>query len=610
MTTAYSPSKKMKVGGIKVHESSFIDDGVAIGADTCIWHFSHVLEGSEIGERCRIGQNVVIGPRVKVGDNVKIQNNVSVYEGVTLEDDVFCGPSVVFTNVHTPRSAFSRNQIEDFRGTFVCRGASIGANATVVCGCRIGEHALVGAGAVVTRDVPPHAVVYGNPARQHGWACECGSVLVVEETSGKCNECDRKYCIKDSRVSRRAEGATSISVKAKCKDNEPIPVCDVRWQYLELQQEIDEALKAVAANGNYILGPNVKAFEKEVATFFGSEFAVGVGSGTDALHLALRALNIGPGDEVITSPFTFVATTEAIGLTGATPVFVDIDPETFNIDERLIESKITSRTRAIMPVHLYGRPCEMNAIMRLAKKYDLYVVEDCAQSFGATFNGKPVGTFGDIGCFSFFPTKNIGCMGDGGLVITKNQDVFSRVEMLRRHGGRKKYYHEELGLNSRLDEIQAAILRLKLPHIKRWNRLRQNAAKRYSRFFKNIQTKRNVDIPSLVDRSSEMESYQYNFEHVFHQYTIRCSGRESLAAYLKSVGISTAVYYPTPLHLQPVHSKDAVSTEDLINSEVAAKEVISLPMFPGLSNEQIDRVCCEIHNWCSNSFKEVDKTCI
>ena len=601
MTTAYFALKKMKVDGIKVHESSFIDDGVAIGEDTCIWHFSHVLEGSEIGERCRIGQNVVIGPRVKVGNNVKIQNNVSVYEGVTLEDDVFCGPSVVFTNVHTPRSAFSRNQVEDFRGTFVCRGASIGANATVVCGCRIGEHALVGAGAVVTRDVPPHAVVYGNPARQHGWACECGGILVVEETLGKCNECDRTYFIQDSRMSRVEENATSTTVKANCKDNEPIPVCDVRWQYLELQQEIDEALKAVAENGNYILGPNVKAFEKEVATFFGSEFAVGVGSGTDALHLALRALNIGPGDEVITSPFTFVATTEAIGLVGATPVFIDIDPATFNINSELIESKITNRTRAIIPVHLYGRPCAMDSIMHFARKHRLFVVEDCAQAFGATYRGRPVGTFGDVGCFSFFPTKNLGCMGDGGLVLTGNSELFERVEMLRRHGGRKKYYHEELGLNSRLDEIQAAILRLKLPHIKKWNRLRQHAAKRYSEQIQNISSDKSIlKLPPVLG-SELSESSARELEHVFHQYTIQSAKREALALHLKAVGISTAIYYPTPLHQQPVHAAKAGSQNDLLQSEKVASEVLSLPMFPGLTNEQIDRVCHEIQKWYGKS---------
>ena len=602
MTTACFSKNSTKPKRIRLHESSYVDDDVTIGEDTCIWHFSHVLEGSEIGKKCRIGQNVVIGPRVKVGNNVKIQNNVSVYEGVTLQDDVFCGPSVVFTNVHTPRSAFSRNQPEDFRGTFVCRGASIGANATVVCGCRIGEHALVGAGAVVTRDVPPHAVVYGNPARQHGWACECGGVLVVEETLGKCKECDRTYCIKESRVSRISEEVTSTTVKANCKDNEPIPVCDVRWQYLELQQEIDEALKAVAANGNYILGPNVKAFEKEVATFFGSEHAVGVASGTDALHLALRALNIGPGDEVITSPFTFVATTEAIGLVGATPVFVDIDSTTFNINSRLIESKITERTRAIMPVHLYGQPCAMNSIIQLAEKHQLFVIEDCAQAFGATYRGRPVGTLGDIGCFSFFPTKNLGCMGDGGLVITKKTDIFERVEMLRRHGGRKKYHHEELGLNSRLDEIQAAILRLKLPFIKKWNHLRQHAAKRYSEQVRDISSDRNILKPTSVFNSEKPDSNVPECEHVFHQYTIRSAERESLAAHLKAAGISTAVYYPMPLHKQPVHARVKAYPNDLVNSEIAASEVLSLPMFPGLTDEQVDRVCQEIRCWCEGSY--------
>ena len=585
-----------------VHKSSFVDEEVVIGNETHIWHFSHILIGSRIGKKCRIGQNVVVGPRVNIGDNVKIQNNVSVYEGVTLEDNVFCGPSVVFTNVHTPRSAFSRNRSEDCLRTLVCKGASIGANATVVCGCRIGEHALVGAGAVVTRDVLPHAIVYGNPARHRGWACECGGVLEIQDNLGKCNDCERSYRIENGQV-KRLLSDDSIQIESASANNQPLAVCDVRWQYLQLRNQIDDVLSEVAHSGNYILGPQVKAFESEVARFFGTENAVGVASGTDALHLALRALDIGPGDEVITSPFTFIATTEAIGLVGATPVFVDIDPTTFNINPQLIESKITSRTRAIIPVHLYGQPCEMNTIMSLARMHDLYVVEDCAQAFAATYHGRLVGTFGDVGCFSFFPTKNLGCMGDGGLVITKNQDICTRIEMLRRHGGRKKYYHEELGLNSRLDEIQAALLRIKLPHIKKWNQLRRNAAERYSRLLQNMKFNNKVCTPSLANKSRKATSQPNNdFQHVFHQYTIRCSDRESLATYLGDIGISTAVYYPTPLHRQPIHSKDKQYSADLINSEIAANEVLSLPMFPGLTDEQIDRVCHEIQNWCAKSY--------
>ena len=252
-----------------------------------------------------------------------------------------------------------------------------------------------------------------------------------------------------------------------------IPVCDLKQQYRSLKSEIDAAMQQVAADAHFILGPNVKSLEKEIAAYCDCAHAAGVANGTDALHLALRALRIGPGDEVITTPFTFVATTEAIGIVGARPVFVDIDPHTFNIDPAKIEAAITPRTKAILPVHLYGQPCEMDAIMEIAERHGLYVVEDCAQAIGATYKGRKVGSFGHAGCLSFFPSKNLGCFGDGGMVVSGNKEVFERVEMLRRHGGKVKYHHCELGLNSRLDELQAAILRVKFKHLEAWSEQRR-----------------------------------------------------------------------------------------------------------------------------------------
>ena len=259
-----------------------------------------------------------------------------------------------------------------------------------------------------------------------------------------------------------------------------IPVCDLQVQYQHLKSEIDEAMQRVAASGTFILGPEVKALEGEIARFCGSDCAVGVNSGTDALHLALRALRIGPGDEVITTPFTFIATTEAIGIVGATTVFADIDPHTFNLDPMALEAAITPRTKAILPVHLYGQPCDMPAIMAIARKHGLYVVEDCAQSIGAALGGMATGLHGDIGCLSFFPSKNLGAFGDGGMVITNNAELAGRVEMLRRHGGKVKYHHSELGLNSRLDELQAAILRVKLRYLAEWIERRRTHAYAYN----------------------------------------------------------------------------------------------------------------------------------
>lgn len=372
-----------------------------------------------------------------------------------------------------------------------------------------------------------------------------------------------------------------------------IPLCDLTLQYRNLKTEIDAAMQKVAEQARYILGPNVKAFESELADFTGAEFAAGVGSGTDALHLALRALGIGPGDEVITTPFTFIATTEAISIVGARPVFCDIDPRTFNLDTTAIESLVTPRTRAIMPVHLYGQPCNMDLIADIAARHGLAVIEDCAQAIGATYRGRQVGTFGEAGCFSFFPSKNLGAMGDGGMVISSEKSVYSRVEMLRRHGGRIKYHHSEIGLNSRLDELQAAILRIKLKHLAEWCDARRQNAVRYNRMFDGVdgvqcprefspEHARILD-PSEISASAETRS-------VYHQYTIMVEHRDVVMQALKEHEIGSLVYYPVPLHLQEVHADLGYRRGDLPHAEFAAEHCMSLPMFPELAESQQARV--------------------
>ena len=293
----------------------------------------------------------------------------------------------------------------------------------------------------------------------------------------------------------------------------------------------------------------------------------------DALHLALRALDIGPGDEVITVAFTFVATTEAIGIVGATPVVADIDPDSFNICPKDIESKITDKTKAILPVHLYGQPCDMDPIMALAKKHNLYVVEDCAQAIGAEYKGKKVGTFGEFGCFSFFPTKNLGCYGDGGMVTSNDDKLADRVVSLRGHGGKVKYYHDELGLNSRLDEMQAAVLNVKLPHIDDWNSKRKAIANRYNELFKGVD---GVVTPKEIE----------NVKCVYHQYTVRVPDRDNLQKQLKDAGVMGMIYYPVPLHRQKVHQHLNLPSELLAHTEKACEEVISYPIFPELTEEQ------------------------
>lgn len=385
-----------------------------------------------------------------------------------------------------------------------------------------------------------------------------------------------------------------------------IPLCDVTAQFDELSDEITAAIEAVARGGRYILGPNVKAFESEIAEFTNCEHAAGVGSGTDALHLALRALGIGPGDEVITSPFTFIATTEAILMVGATPVFVDIDPKTFNIDASQIEAKITPQTKAVLPVHIYGQPCDMDTIMSIAEKHDLHVVEDCAQAIGAKWKGKSVGSFGDAGCFSFFPSKNLGGIGDGGMVTSNSTQVYERVEMLRRHGGRVKYHHEEPGLNSRLDELQAAILRIKFGRLDDWNRKRFANACRYNEL---LSGQPGITCPAEI--SPDGYTVQTNsgasdsgITTVYHQFTVQVDNREQVQQALTKAGVGSAVYYPVPLHLQKVHENLGLAAGSFPVAEEACAKCLSLPMFPHMTDEQIETSAAALIESVTESLKK------
>lgn len=355
-----------------------------------------------------------------------------------------------------------------------------------------------------------------------------------------------------------------------------IPMVDLKTQYLSLREEIDHGILQALANTHFILGPNVQAFEEEAAAYLGIPHAVSVASGTDALHLALVAAGIKAGDEVITSPFTFIATAEAILYVGATPVFVDIDPQTFNLDPEQVAAAITPRTRAILPVHLFGQPADMNALMALAQKHDLAVVEDCAQSFGATCGGQQTGSMGIAGCFSFFPSKNLGCYGDGGLITTGSADMAEHLRVLRNHGSWQRYHHSELGFNSRLDEIQAVILRVKLKRIDAFNQGRRRVAQRYS------------------DALAAMEGITPPFEatlgeHVYHQYTLLSESRDKIMAALQAAEIASAVYYPIPLHRQEVFAETCKDVH-LPVSEDVAKNCLSLPIYPELGDSDVDRI--------------------
>ena len=351
---------------------------------------------------------------------------------------------------------------------------------------------------------------------------------------------------------------------------------DLKRQYHNLKADIDAAIQGVLDNAQFILGPNVAELEKEIAAYHGLSHAIGVASGTDALLLSLRACGIGAGDEVITTPFTFIATADVISLLHAIPVFADIVTDTFNIDSGKVEEKITSKTKAIIPVHLFGHPADMDPICALAAKYNIRVIEDCAQAFGATYKGKKVGTRGDCGCFSFFPSKNLAGYGDGGMIITGNKDMAKNLRLLRNHGSVVKYHHTTLGYNSRLDEIQAAIIRVKMKKIEEFNDKRRINADIYRTLIKRDDITLPIELPGC--------------RHVYHQFTIRSKNRDGIMKTLQNENVSSAIYYPVPLHRQEVFTRRNISAENLTNSEICAREVLSLPMFPELKKEEIEHV--------------------
>lgn len=382
-----------------------------------------------------------------------------------------------------------------------------------------------------------------------------------------------------------------------------IPLIDLQAQLKTIEPQANESIISVLADAQYILGPQVKAFEKEVAEYLGVKHAIGVANGTDALVISLKALGIGPGDEVIVPAFTYFATAEAVAFVGATPVFVDVDPKTYNIAVDQIEGKITPQTKAILPVHLFGQPCQIDELMRIADKHQLFVVEDCAQSIGASFNQKMTGTFGDFGTLSFFPTKNLGCAGDGGMIITNDERLATIALALRAHGsglvGEKaynfiqkiddstedesadqdntvynpaKYYNYLIGHNSRLDELQAALLRVKLPHLEAWNEARRQNAYRLNEAIADT----SLITPAVIDDVRE----------IYHQYVIQSDDRAGLVSHLQDHGIASGVYYPVPLHLQKAFTDLGYAQGDLPVSEYLAERTLALPVYPEMTEEQ------------------------
>ncbi len=355
-----------------------------------------------------------------------------------------------------------------------------------------------------------------------------------------------------------------------------IPIADPAAEYRELAAEIDEAVRRVLASGRYVLGPEGAALEGEIAAYVGAAQAVGVNSGTDALHLPLRAAGIGSGDEVVMPSFTFVATAEAVSYTGARPVFADIDAQRFCLDPRALERSLTPRTRAVIAVHLYGQCAAMDEIAALCQEKKLVLIEDCAQSLGADYDGRRAGSWGDFGCFSFYPTKNLAAAGDAGMITARDARHAERLRMLRHHGSRQAYLHEVLGYNSRLDELQAAILRVKLRHLDRYNTARAEVSRLYRELLK--------DLPLILPTESGKG------KHVWHQFTVRSEKRDTLCASLEQAAIASMIYYPVPLHRQPLYAPDNAGRAFPVTDE-AARSVLSLPIFPHLGEERVKRVC-------------------
>lgn len=385
-----------------------------------------------------------------------------------------------------------------------------------------------------------------------------------------------------------------------------IPLIDLKAQYKSIAEDLDRVTKEVLSSASYIMGKNVTEFEKEFAEYIGVKHAISVGNGTDALVIALKSLGIGSGDEVITSTFTYFASAEAISAVGATPVFVDVEEKTFNIDSTKIEEKITKKTKAIIPVHIFGQSARMDEINEIAKKYDLKIVEDAAQAVGSKYKGKMIGTLGDVACFSFFPTKNLSCAGDGGMIVTNNDDTATIARALRTHGsgetGQKaynllnniteeietsksgddtvynvlKYYNYLIGFNSRLDAIQSAILRVKLPHLDKWNSRRREIAKIYNEKLKDS----NVVVPGIDEEN----------ETVYHQYVLQCEHREKMLNKLSEKGIATGVYYPVPLHLQKVYKDLGYKEGDMPVAEYLSHRTFAIPVYPELTEKEINYI--------------------
>ncbi len=523
---------------------------VQFGQGVRLYHFVNLYECS-IDDETSIGTFVEIQRNVLVGKRCKISSHTFICEGVVIEDEVFIGHGVTFINDRIPRATNPVGQLqsaEDWQviPTRVKRGASIGSGVTILCGVTIGERALVGAGAVVTQDVPDDAVVYGNPAR-------------VRRRLRTDRECFKMA----------AETATAI------------PFTDLPALNPSFEADFRDRFDHLFADCQFIQGPQVAEFEAKFALLSQTPNAVGCNSGTSALHLALRLVEIQPGDEVIVPAMSFIASAWPIIYQGATPVFCDIDPLTYTLDPQAVAQKISSRTKAIIAVHLYGQPADLLPLKAIADAHGIPLIEDAAQAHLATYQGLPVATVGQFGCFSFYPGKNLGAAGEAGLLVCQNAEAAEKARTLRNHGQRQRYLHEEIGYNYRMDEIQAAFLNAKLPCLSQWTLQRQQAAQRYDHLLADLP----IQLPQVArDRT-----------HVFHLYVIQTDHRDALQAFLQEQQITCGLHYPVPLHQQPCFAPWLPNPPaPLPHAEALAQRGLSLPLFPGITVQQQEQVAIAI----------------
>ena len=539
--------------------------GTTIGPGSNLSHQVMLREHSTFGERCSIGMNSLVEHHCKVGNNVRLQGQSGLAEYTTVEDDVWIGPRVVTANVYHPTCDRAK---ECLNGPTIRRGAIIGANVFIAPNIEIGERAFVSAGSVVAKSVEDGAIVFGVPAKKIGVVEGMKCPFDMKEKS--------PYVLKE--VSEAAETAPVDKAPAP-----KIPLIDLGAQYQTIKQDIRFAMDRVILNSRFIGGKELEQFEADYARFCGTRYAYGVSSGTSAIKLALRAMNIGAGDEVITTPHTFIATAESIVAVGAKPVFVDVEESTGNIDPALVEQAITPRTKAIVPVHLYGRLADMDRIMAIARTHNLRVVEDAAQAHGAKLQGRQPGSWGDAACFSFYPGKNLGAYGDAGGVVTNDSELAKRMVSLRDHGRSEKYVSAEIGYDARMDTLQASVLSVKLRHLGKWNEARRRLGELYN--------SRLADLPIVLPKADP------DYEDVYYVYATRSPVREQLRKHLNGLGISTGIYYPVPLHLQPALKPLGHDVGSFPVAERWANEVLALPMFPELTESAVDYIAYQVRQF-------------